>query len=602
MGFRPFRGQILLADLAAQGLDGRPVRQLFFRGERQTQARYPNVDPSRPRSGGWALVDGLPVSKYREQPDDSKQTLRLGAADVRTWESVEGAEIFIFPRWNWWNDIIPVAGFDRDARTLTLARDASFAVRPQDRFFVQNLLSELDKPGEWYLDRKQSLLYFWPPHPLKADIVTVPVLDSVIQIKGAHHVHVRGFTIQENEGSALVLENASDCLVAGNTIRNSGGRPIRDVYAVVVSGGSNNGVVGNDIAYVGSGGILLRGGIRKVLTSSGHFAENNHIHHTGVYYKQGVGITLDGVGNRASRNLLHDLPRMAIDLGGNNHVVELNHIHHVNLETEDTGAIYAGGRDWLSPRGTVIRHNLIEDSMGFGFEGGRWRSPHFAFGIYLDDNAAGVDVIGNIVARSSWANVYLHNGRDNLIESNLLIDGGQQQIRMMSFQGGNRYLPEMSRTYREFAQLPAWQSLRGFVGVAPEDAVAMANNAFLRNVVVYEGSDTHYVWQRGLPFEATRFESNVVFRRDGPVLIEEGRSHRRWDWSYWRSQGMDRTSILADPQVWADQKGIPMLGPASPAYRMGFRRIPAEEIGLYRSDLRASWPIVEPPTVRERLD
>ena len=104
---------------------------------------------------------------------------------------------------------------------------------------------------------------------------------------------------------------------------------------------------------------------------------------------------------------------MAITIGGNSHLIELNHLHHLNLETEDTGAIYGGGRDWLSPRGTVIRHNLIEDSVGFGFEDGRWRTPHFAFGIYLDDNASGVDVVGNIVARSSWANIYLHNARDN---------------------------------------------------------------------------------------------------------------------------------------------------------------------------------------------
>jgi hypothetical protein len=65
---------------------------------------------------------------------------------------------------------------------------------------------------------------------------------------------------------------------------------------------------------------------------------------------------------------------------------------------------------------------------------------------------------------------------------------------------------------------------------------------------------------------------------------------------------MDRTSILVDPEVRGGQGKIPMLSPESPAYRIGFRRIPVEGIGPYRSELRASWPIVEAQTVRERLD
>jgi hypothetical protein len=34
------------------------------------------------------------------------------------------------------------------------------------------------------------------------------------------------------------------------------------------------------------------------------------------------------------------------------------------------------------------------------------------------------------------------------------------------------------------------------------------------------------------------------------------------------------------------------LRPESPAWKLGFQRIPIEKIGLYRDDLRASWPVV----------
>ena len=69
-------------------------------------------------------------------------------------------------------------------------------------------------------------------------------------------------------------------------------------------------------------------------------------------------------------------------------------------ETEDTGAIYTGGRDWISSRGSRIRYNYFHDILGYGRSNGRWVSPYFACGVYLDDNAGGVDVIGNIVARA----------------------------------------------------------------------------------------------------------------------------------------------------------------------------------------------------------
>ena len=71
------------------------------------------------------------------------------------------------------------------------------------------------------------------------------------------------------------------------------------------------------------------------------------------------------MGNRAAHNLIHDGPRMGIMFSGNNLVLEYNHVRHMNLETEDTGAVYTGGRDWISSRGTVIRYNLFPRHAGF---------------------------------------------------------------------------------------------------------------------------------------------------------------------------------------------------------------------------------------------
>jgi parallel beta-helix repeat protein len=238
--------------------------------------------------------------------------------------------------------------------------------------------------------------------------------------------------------------------------------------------------------------------------------------------------------------------------------------------------------------------------VGFGHHDGKWRTPRFAFGIYLDDNASGVDVVGNIVARSSWANIYLHNGRDNLIENNLLIDGGEQQFRLMSFRSKNRFLPEMSRSYEAYSRLPDWQHFRGFVGVPPESATPMANNAFVRNVIVYGRKMAKYVWHRGLPFSETKFESNVVFSQKTIVSIDPSVLPPAMQWAEWQAMGLDRSSIQADPQLLP--RSPPRLAADSVAFRVGFRPIPVDAIGPYASERRASWPIVEPPAIREVLE
>ena len=92
---------------------------------------------------------------------------------------------------------------------------------------------------------------------------------------------IQGFTIEGCEGTAVVVHDSDCCLIAGNTIRNVGDY---NGSGVSVDGGTENGVAGNDILEVGSHGISIGGGDRKTLTAAGNYADNNYIHHFGVYY------------------------------------------------------------------------------------------------------------------------------------------------------------------------------------------------------------------------------------------------------------------------------------------------------------------------------
>jgi parallel beta-helix repeat protein len=777
-GFKPWKGSILRADVAAQGFNDLAIRALILDGQRQPLARYPNFEADNPYGGGWAFADGKLVPMYADQPGEVNNTLHYRARDARIWAHPDEVEVFVFPRFNWWNNIVPIRSIDRAKRLITLAGEASYAIRPGDRYYFRNAREELDAPGEWYHDRRAGTLDFWPPRPLEGRDVVAPRIATLVRLEPATaHVTIRGFVLECTTGEAVVLRETAWCLVAGNTIRNVG-----DYHhgGVAVLGGKFNRVSGNDVHDVGSHGISISGGDRKTLTPAANVADNNYIHHVGVEYKQGVGISLDGVGNRAEHNLIHDGPRMGIMFSGNNLVINDNEIRHVNLETEDTGAVYTGGRDWISSRGTVIKHNYFHDMLGFGKDAeGHWVSPHFAWGVYLDDNTGGVDVIGNIVARCSRAGLHLHNGRDNVIVNNVLVDNGEQQFEYSGWTSKHSYWKEHLRTmiqgYEMVKGQPAWKGMRG-MDLDPRHAVLadgtiMSGNLFRGNIVAYSGErpsyvrvndvnfaknpvDRNVVWHHGLPVKTGQHKAGKdvsgnlvpnpgfskgktgelpddwhwqvrprpdaqaglaidpatgqgkVLRMDAarvaekprdntPIVVsreftaKQGHSYRlrgrfrsdrpgasagfmlqsymagvyfwaNWpnevkvgtgwapaefvftipgpgapgynarmtsfvarvdfpddkgslfvddvslteverldEWTSWQALGNDTHSVVADPKFIDPSKDDYRLRPDSPAWKLGFQAIPVEQIGPYRDELRASWPIVEAPGARE---
>lgn len=606
--FTPYNGNILQADVSAQGFKDIYFRQLFCDGKRMHLARYPDFDTENPYGGGWAYVDGEEVAMHANIPGETKHTLQYKTQDTRDWSRSEEGEIFIFPRYNWWNNIVRIKSIDREERIITLAGDCSYVIRPGDRYYVQNLFEELDAPGEWYLDKETWTLYFWPPEGTDPVEMTVyaPTLRTILELgAGTENVMFRGFTFESCEGTAIVLNDAVNCLIAGNTIRNVGDYT---GSGVAVNGGSNNGVVGNDIYQIGSHGISISGGDRITLTPGENYADNNYIHHFGVSYKQGVGVSLRGCGNRVSHNLMHDGPRMGIMFSGNNLVIEYNHIRHLNLETADTGAVYTGGRDWISSRGTVIRYNYFHDILGYGKEDGKWVSPHYAWGIYLDDNTGGVDVIGNIVARCVRGLIHLHNGRDNLIENNIFVDGKLQQIEYNGWSekssAWHSHVGTMIEGYESVKDQPAWKDMRN-MHIHPNDAplpngLIMTGNVVRRNIIYYNNPDAKLFQLRNVPLGHNEWESNLYWHQGMSLRIPMKGTPEEAEWEAWQKLGKDQHSLIADPLFIDPENDDYRLHDDSPAFKIGFEPIPVGKIGPYKDELRASWPIIEAEGAREK--
>ncbi len=601
-GWRPYQGQIMKADMAKFLPENFIPKQLLFDGDRQILARYPNFVPDDPLYSGWAFVE---ASEPSGAP--SKGMFHVKAKDLRKWAHPEDVEVDIHAGPDYGNSIKTVASIDTQTRLLTTSDNTSGAeIIASNRYFFQNALEELDMPGEWYYDKRTGILYFWPPKPLKEHEVRVPALESFFILNpGANKITISGLTLKGCHGTAIAMTGAEDCKVENCTINSVGSY---HGCGVSVNDGHDVHISRNEISYTGSGGLFMTGGNRQTLASSGHVAEDNHIHHTGIYNKYSSGIDMGGVNVVVAHNHIHDCPRMGVLMWGNNHIVEYNHLHHLCMETNDGGAIYTGGRDWTGGRGDIWRYNLIHDVSGCSQEHEEVKSPALTFGLYPDDNAGGINLIGNIVYRIGHTPLHMHNARDCLVENNVLALGSKCQF---DFQGWppssdmwKNHFPTMIKGYESVAKEPAWRKMRG-MDLNPNDAVRddgtiMSGNVLRHNIMFCSAAPgEHYASVGNATPKWNTVDYNLAWNNGRSIVTginkiepkkdNSGNSrggHERTvtqkadEWRAWQSHGWDTHSIVADP-LFVDWKHDDWrLKPQSPAFKLGFNVIPVEKIGI----------------------
>ena len=539
------RGKVMQADLKAQGITdygnvGGGGMELFFRDEPMTVSRWPNKGFTR-----IVKMVGEPYKRDRHMTHKVGKWVYDGDRPER-WAKEK--DVWVHGYWfhDWSDQRHRVKQIDTDARTIEVQPPYhGYGYRKGKWYYAFNLLSEIDTPGEWHLDRDTGVLYFWPPAPIRDRDCIVSVVPTLATMTDVSHVTIQGLFMEAARGTGLAIRGGEGNRVVGCTFRNLGGR------AVTVGGGTQHGVVGCDVYNTGQGGIALNGGDRKTLTPAGHFAENNHVHHYArikrVYQP---GVTLHGVGCRASHNLIHNAPHMGMGFGGNDHVIELNEIHSVCYESNDAGAIYTG-RNWTM-RGHVIRHNYLHHISGFEGRG--------CVGVYLDDSFSSADIIGNVFYNVTRA-AMIGGGRDCRIENNIFVDCVPAvHVDARAVGWASRYAKPGGgwRMQEKLAALPyqkpPWTKYPHLANILDDEPCLPKYNTVARNIFV-------------------RGTWNGIRPKARPhVTVEDN-------------------LIDQDPRFVDAAEGNFQLRDDSPAYRIGFKRIPVEKIGLYDDERRASWPV-----------
>ena len=382
--------------------------ELFFDHRPMTLARWPN-------EGEFARIAGYPPASDRKDEHGGKLGELPGgflyAGDrPRRWRDTTDLWVHGYWAYDWANSYEKVASLDVEQRLIkTAPPHGHYGYRKDQRFYFLNVLEELDQPGEWFLDRKTGVLYFWSPAEIanssRHEILLSLLAQPLLKLADVSYVIFRGLTLEATRSNAVEVRGGTSNRIADCVIRNIGDS------GVTIAGGNGHGVVNCEIVDTGDGGVTLNGGDRKTLTPGGHFVENCHFARQGRWSKCYVpAVLMDGVGLRASHNLIHDHPHCAILFNGNDHLIEFNEIHHIALETGDVGAIYTG-RDYTY-RGNRIRYNFIHHTGGVGMG---------SMGVYMDDCVSGTEVFGNIFYKVHWA-MFIGGGRDHRVENNLFVD------------------------------------------------------------------------------------------------------------------------------------------------------------------------------------
>jgi len=541
------QGQVLFADLSVAEISdyGRVAPrgqrlELFFQDRPMQLARWPN-------EGFVRIVDVAgEITTIRGRQAFADGNLIYSEDRPERWGHEQEIWLHGYWFWDWADSFAKVASIDTENRVIALEPPYSrHGYRKGLRYYALNVLAELDQPGEWYLDRQKEILYFMPPAPINQGNAVLSIIPHLFVLKDCSWVTIRGLILEATRSTAVMISGGTGNIVAGCTIRNTGNR------AVTISGGTKNSVLGCDIYQTGAAAVFLEGGDRQTLTPAGHRVENNHIHHFGrIYRTYTPAVYIRGVGNYIGHNLLHDAPHNAILLDGNDHVIEFNEIHHVCLEADDVGAFYMG-RDWTS-RGTIIRHNYFHHIQG--------AEETRAMTVYLDDAASGVSITGNIFYRADRA-IFIHGGRDNLVENNVFVDcspsisvlasNGVFGVGWKKYAGG--VLPKLlaAAPYKQ----PPWSiKYPTLVNILKDEPGSPKGNIIRRNIS-FGGNWFNKDWldakDKARPY--IKFENNLVD---------------------------------IDPHFFDPSRQDFRLRSDSPAFPLGFQQIPIEKIGLYFDEYR----------------
>ena len=581
--------------------------QLFVNGERRHLARFPNYDADDPSRDGSGYVrsgaqNGYPPTELAYDP---------ATFSPRQWAHPDQAVLHSFQTFGWGNLIWRLRGIDREGRRFLLGRGgwqmntlwSRWAVCAYDApFYVENVFEELDAPGEWYLDRREGVLYYMPvaDEDPRMAVFEAPRLTQVVEFRGSQdtpvrHVTFSGFRVAHtntvylepweapslgdwtiHRSGAVFFEGAEDCAFDSGIFRATGGNAVFvNLYNRRVR------ISGCTFTETGESAVCLLGRHNTRFGTNEPFpaecvVHNNHIHHCGEYGKQIAGVFLSRCEKiTVSHNDIHAMPRAAICIndgtwGG--HIIEYNRLYDTCLESGDHGPFNSWGRE---------RYWCLQQSHGPNF-------PSHAAGNVLEDALHTTEIRYNYVEDDEWgidlddgtSNTHIHHnlcvgcpikfreGALRLAYNNVIVAPGH------SIYFGLSYEDNQDRFVRNIVYLVADREHDRNYSYSKEG----------RKGVFYHATQTPLrgLWAEELDYNCFWSDSGewVALTSASDLGDRSGSPTKTYTLEQWRQLGFDEHSVVADPLFVDPDSGDYRVRPDSPALKLGFENFDMDRFGL----------------------
>lgn len=515
--------------------------QLFANDRRLNRTRLPRK--------GYYWVQDLAGVPFSSPWNEGQTKFTYKNADIKPWKNLSDVDVVALHFWV--ESRMPIKSVDESAKLVELAKKSVFRLSDDfqgkgGKYYVENVFEALDTPGQWYLDRSEGRVYYYPiaGEDTKRAVFVAPVLDQLVRVEGtvtqpAENVRFENLRFAHTEwklpadrsGSAqaahsvpgvIFLQNAKNCAVTNCEIAHIGN------YAVEVGGGcSETNIERNRIADMGAGGVKIHPG------SEGTTVADNDIGDGGKVFMSAVGVWIgNSPNNKVLHNHIHNLNYTGVSLGwvwgyGNseakNNIIEQNHIHHVGREVlSDLAGIYSLG---IQP-GTVERNNLIHDCISASYGG---------WGIYTDEGSSNILIEDNVVYNTKTGGFHQHYGKENILRNNIFALSRMYQLQ--------RTRPEEHKVF-----------------------------TFERNIVYY---DQGVLLGSNWSDNKQVMDYNLYWDASGKPVDFAGLSFEDWK----TQKGQDKHSLVADPKFVDPMKHDFRLQPDSPAFALGFKPIDVSRVG-----------------------
>lgn len=398
-------GEIKIQGMGAKDAGHAPT--LSYNDKPLTIARYPNDGYL---STETAVADGKSGDSYYGSLGRAEFT----TADKRynSWDK-NGIWVFGYFQHDW-ADVTSPCDFNETAGTIYTYVNKNYGLVANRRFYFFNVPEEIDRPGEWYLNRDTGVLYLYPTAEMKAGdhLIFASAENNLFEITNAGNISFENLKFSGTCAKGIYASGSDNIKIYCCEFSSIGSD------AVYLSKSSNSGADCTYFHDLGSKGICFKDcGDKKTLTASNSYVTNCEFERFQNYrrtYAPAVDIS-ESVGVYAAHNKIHDAPHFAISYTANDTVFEYNDIYDVCKETRDCGAVYTGRR-W-DTWGNIFRYNYVHD-MKIDSSSTTDLGVH---GIYLDDMSSQTNVFGNVFANLPSAGL-MGGGRNNRFENNLIVD------------------------------------------------------------------------------------------------------------------------------------------------------------------------------------